>query len=1204
MPRAFLPRPAPGTSYPIAPSRPGDFAAEDAALLATIGRNMGVARARSEGRVPNPASRAYAFYAALFGLALSQVGNQPAEAESDRLVREGREGLQVRARAQFRGLCAVFALREALGLTVRLESVQLTRERDAFSRVLVPNLNAAPGGRPCWNRARFFTVQAPGGPPEVLAGLSPLTAIYPAATPPRTALAGVYWFDGETGTWYDPTGPELAPDRGVFTLPPATAGLVRGALKRWLGQALQVFTPGSLAPLGVEPRAEELVREELNAWLRELGGAVVADGLDVVDAPIPTPADEQPETVPRFLNPVGRGVGSLLLSDLPLVRGRLVVTRSQLADRTRRVWGRLFGQPDWAARADALPATGPNLGDALGLGAHVAPVGFVVVDKLFTPRLTFLTSNGELSKEWAALPVQNGSVTEYALLPFEPEILTLLSKDELISRVSAELAQDNQNYIVRLRFGDREVTRLYSISGEGAYAVDDVVPPDTLDVRLFPNFDLDAVRPLLPTTSDGRQPDATYYARVRLGPDWPFDVRAFQLQGDAAAQQVTFLRNPDKRGSTHLAHPPGAYPPGEALFFTLPERPDGFYFGGRGLCLVRLHAPFAAGAMPSTWDVGVDFGTSNTCVAIRGEGAPETLDFPILTTTLFARPPYGAILNTNEGASAAFDFFYKFQAGDRQLNEQPYFPTQILTQQEQIGATRAPEGEIDLAAGLIHFRNVNLTGAFLLELTQEFGLDREEGMRPLTRRFRLEQDIKWSRREWLRVFMAHLRKQVVLSAAARNARIARARFSYPRAFTRAEEVLFREEVTRAWGQGLLDPQGALLTESEAVRHTLAVNANQHVVFDVGGGTTDLIAFDAQHPVLQTSFKLAARHLNGYVAASPAFRDAFAKAAVDVLGEDYYFAIDLFRGEGRSEKQVMNAWVGLLQSLENRDQAGHALAAVVMKLQDPGVGERQALAVRGFFLSAALLFGGLSFFAGRLLKAASEGRFDPAGRPFALTGVTLTFTGNGSKLYRLLSPPHDDFGPVIDRLFRVGLGLESVDPLSTRFAGIYTLGNVLAPKVTVALGLLQQNGAAAVDLPVANLLGETLPPEPGAENDWRGDSLAAFYARAGRYIRSFVPPRAAPPEFAAFLDALASRLPRGLNGRHAVIPSAGTNWHEALKGEVFAQASPRIKDRVHEAVKALGKDAEALEGGGEVPALEPLFISELMAVLDQIRADHA
>jgi hypothetical protein len=89
MPRAFLPRPAPGTSYPIKPAAPGDFAAEDATLLATIGRNMGVARAKSDGRVPNPASRAYGFYAALFGLALSQPGNQP-DADEARLVMEGR----------------------------------------------------------------------------------------------------------------------------------------------------------------------------------------------------------------------------------------------------------------------------------------------------------------------------------------------------------------------------------------------------------------------------------------------------------------------------------------------------------------------------------------------------------------------------------------------------------------------------------------------------------------------------------------------------------------------------------------------------------------------------------------------------------------------------------------------------------------------------------------------------------------------------------------------------------------------------------------------------------------------------------------------------------------------------------------------------------------------------------------------------------
>ena len=74
MARVFLPRPVPGTQHKVPTNASGAFVEAGAALLGQIGRDMAVAQARTEARVPSPTSRAYTFYAALSGRALAQDG--------------------------------------------------------------------------------------------------------------------------------------------------------------------------------------------------------------------------------------------------------------------------------------------------------------------------------------------------------------------------------------------------------------------------------------------------------------------------------------------------------------------------------------------------------------------------------------------------------------------------------------------------------------------------------------------------------------------------------------------------------------------------------------------------------------------------------------------------------------------------------------------------------------------------------------------------------------------------------------------------------------------------------------------------------------------------------------------------------------------------------------------------------------------------
>ena len=1197
MPRGFLPPASPGTSYPIVTPPPADFAEGDAALLSQVGSNMAVAEAQTEGRVPSPLSRAYMFYTALFGRSLAMTGNDPgapaagaaagAAADADRLATEGRRALQTRARATFRGLCAAFALRDALGLEIALRRVPLVADDRGLARVLLPNLRTGPGGAAYWQAVRLFTVRAPADAasrPEVLAGLSPLTGLFPAARPPGRALAGVFWYDPATGAWRDPTGPD--PTGTDSPLSSQTSAAVRGALAAWLQSVRASFATGSLAAVGLDARREGLVRAELDAWANELTGVAHGD-VRVVAGSV---ASEGGEPVPAFLLPTCQGVAPAVLSDLGQHQGRLVVTSTGLRDRTRRVWGRLAGHPDLGARVATLPVSGDNLGAALGLGATAAPTKFVVVDKLFTPKLSFLTQKG-LSDEWRALEVSNHGSIEHALLPFAPEILELLDPLDLAASARGELSQDMHHYIVRLTVGGSEVVQLYSTSGEGPYAVDSAVLADTVDLRVFPNFDLDPVRSVL-TKPDGTAPDATYYARARLSPTWDFGVTAVRLDRTEGQRRVAPTGTVERRGSLHATEP-GAYPPGQADFFTLPDKPDAFSFGGRGLCVLALRPPGrtpAAGLNAQDWEIAVDFGTSNTCVATRaadGTGTAAPLTFPVFTTTLLKTPTYTALEPVNEGAAATIDFFYKLSDADQRLTPYPYFPTQVFTQQKQLPGT--PDGVLDLSAGLIYFLTPSLgTGLQALRLTE--GFDVPGDARPLSKRFRLETDIKWTRREWMGAFMEHLRKQVALSAAYQFARVKKASFSFPKAFSRADESNYEMVLSRVWGSEVVQP---LLSESEAVRNTLAGQANPHVVFDIGGGTTDVIGFNGQRPAFQTSFRLAGGQITTYVHASPLFRKALADVVDIIRPGAYAVTLDMLGGAGPA--QVSSAWTGLLQVLDDDDPSGRLLANVFLNLAESGRADDDAgRAIRGFFLTNVLLFGGLGFYAGRLLAAASAGAIPDGAGPFPLGDTSITLTGNGSKLFRAVSSERSPFDPVFEALFRLGLG-SATQPARVHFNGIYTLPDgTVAPKTTVALGLLSAGNSGGAAIPVANIVGETVGDETFAS------PLVPFYARIRRG-EPFVAPSTPPAELAAFLGALSEHLPRGERNGYPVVPGVGRDWHLGIMDTLYPRSVGALQERLAATAAGLPDSDDDV---AVTSAMEPLFVAELGALVDQVREDYA
>ena len=1210
----FLP---PGGPFPPQPQN-GDFTDGPPDLLEQIGSAMKVRRAATEGRIPSPVSRAYLFYANLFLRSLGDADDR-SDTDPDVTASKGRKELQNEARRTLRGLLATFALRDVLDLDIGFKSVRLSKKAtDSINQVLVPALDATPGGQSLWNPVQFYTLRV-NGTEEVLAGRSPLTGLYPSATPP-SQLTGLYWYaQGDDGPqWYDPTSRTLD-EKGEFMIADRTLHRVRQYMRAWLDDVLPTLTQNALQKPGIEMEQRDAQRfmEELQAWRDELGSVDVPAEVDVSSSPIATGGD----TPLPFLSSTVQAPVHQIWGDLPMHKGRLIVTREEVRSETTRLYGRHFGSARYEDVLDRLPREGSNLGKQLGLGEDAIPVPYLYIDELFTSNLTLLTTydadtedRGGLSEEWTGLDVDFGGTTEYYLIPLDPKILEIMDPEELVRSLSAELAGDNQNYVVRLDFGGTTITKLYSTTGKGAHQVDALIDRDEFDLRLFPNYDLDAVRHLITGGSEQQSNpshedlvDDTYHARLRLSPSWdfrrtdPFRVDGNQVRTSIQDDAVEIGDESERSGTAKST--------GKAVFYTISETPDGFHVPKRGFCLLDLRDPRTSGVTTTDWSVGIDFGTSNTCVAYRDandEAAdPEILQLPVMTTTLLGKPNYNARFgHVFEGASAVLDFFYNYTGDDDDLMSQPYFPTQLLTQQQTVES----DDVFDIKNGLIYFDNIGLAEPALLSLIEGFPQIQEE----VPQRFSLKQDIKWEKTDWLRVFMHHLRKQIVLTAAARNARVKDLHFSYPKSFDFQFRNRFEGDLDMVWGEAT-DESLTLASESEAARDHVVGGFNQHIIFDIGGGTTDIIGFHEKEPIFQTSFKLAAGQVNDYVLDAPTFRNKFIEAieqrAKKKVIEGFKDTsvgggsevIEKFQKNASNTKEkgvVLQLWLGLLQRITDVDDSNDAKLLIRILNYLRTEADRQD-AIQGFFLSNTLLLGGLAYYTGQLLDQAADGGF--GNEAFSLSQVTLTLTGNGSRLYNMLTNAEYPFADVMKQLFRAGAGKKEED-LNVEFDGLFTHNDEPAPKVTVALGLLQNTRQGELrDVPVANVAAEEGFPTPDGETNFN-TSLVDFYQSVVKKETTFDPPREVPPNLEGFLDALGDAMPFGKHGQFKVIPAAHRDWTEDLKEEVYTRAVPFIKNRGHDNAIL----AEDIEGVAEEdrPALEPLFIAQVVGMMEAIRQEYA
>jgi hypothetical protein len=1173
MARTFLPKLTGGigTSQTYAPT----FIDGDEDLLRQVYENMEIGAASTEARAPSPFARIWQFQRSL----------------------EGRMGVEERRRAvsAFRGIVALFALRGYyhFQLQVDVTSGLIAHPNSSNGAPRIPELfeihtGCLPESRsPQPAEARFlfgrriivFNLLEPGHePPSVIAGYSPLTLIVPAARSIENsqALSAAFWYDRQGKRWLDPTEQS---DRLQGRLPQEAREQIATWLdmvlshKRADGEGLAILEQDRLPN-----SADTLVTGLLQNWRREIrptsdlrGGSTSIATLPRSEVLLQVEHSEGTNfAVPRLLETVYSAGRNTLPTDFHSAAGIIYVTLEESKNPHQRIYGNVFGSPEIHERLQhpLTPAEGSNLGTALDRSGE-APVSYVIVDKLFTGKLGRVQNGlNTVAPEWAALSVQEqaAQLNGIYLLPFDSAVLRYFTPEELREETFAYNNIGAVQVALRARGKRAEVRHTYTI--EHITVVD-----PSLDLRFFPKYRLDSVADLdrqLPMESD-----RLYHARVRLSPELEqLPLRWLERNG-SPIDGVLWPQGDYAPGTNNFAE-------GRQFFWTLPATtvPSAFQIEGFGLLLLNLFDLNHHAQVPSTWRVGLDFGTTNSSVAVdRGAGNVQTAEkLPVFVTTFlqsFATQLRGG---SDEGRSALADFFFWQNPTTAFLNDIEYFPTQILTR-HALTTDRLPYGGFDLRNGLAFFPNVSLAtidNPGLTDLIFGFGSLGGTQVKP---RFNLNRELKWRAQDgtdraqiWRGVFHRHLRLQLVLTAAYNKACISHLIASYPKAFLPEEVSEYRELLRKVWGDRT---DIELRSESAAAAVTLEISrGHEYFLIDMGGGTTDIAVFKNQSIEEECSVELAGGILEEFVVRSAPFRAVLART-VEIPGE----LSKAFVAEGGDPGFYKTCFHGLL--------AKHGTSALA-RARNVGAKDK---ATQAFFLSAILLYSGFAFFCGRWLK---QRRKNTAG---TAPEEHLQWLGNGSTFIRLLSAGEMTFQDVLARIFNEAAGASAKPQPLRDDAKTIVVKGLLGEKARIA--------SATSEKVFGLMLSDSL--QAGDRRLPETETLAAFYQEfeadnsitwhgleEGRVFRSFLETVQRALDGGVFNKA--KLLDVGLLGA-----KDRANWAV----QIAVAHGENIAKKV---VNLRLKDNKARWGGvlqsPDTLYVEPLFISELAALLVQIRETFA
>jgi len=738
---------------------------------------------------------------------------------------------------------------------------------------------------------------------------------------------------------------------------------------------------------------------------------------------------------------------------------------------------------------------------------------------------------------------------------------------------------------------------------------------NALDLRIWPNFRF-STAPKLPP----QDVDRVHYFRIRQQEAWDLQTqilaRPAKVEGEAASAVRSFPVKawddgwPDTLEPLHFRSSRCyAFPAKEANVTGIEGNggrewePVGLVFEGRGICLFRLEEPAAVPqGNAAKWRVGIDFGTSNTCAAYTVDasgvvGTPQEIRFEMQTMSLQTNPKYERVDDLlargqyTEGPAAVLDFPYKY-ADETHVTEAAYFPTQWLT--------RLPEGaepnntKFLMSNGLIFARNL-LDFKDIVQLLNDYPPKQEPDRRP----FHVVPDPKWKYQIYRPAFLRHLYRMLVYHAARRGAKITSAAFSFPRAFLKKDVDWYRNELNTIFqDEGGVPASGmALITESEAVQNLLTTGeiSESPLVLDVGGGTTDLLGI-FQEKRFQASYKFAAGLVNKYFTASPPLQQMFEEALWKVIKEEdrgtrlgdqqadrKKLLKDLFSNQDGDLHEVRTDYIQqgffrILGMLEERHYP--LLVNQLQRLAEGAQNQAKRKALAGFFHTLVLLYAGMVYQAGRLMRQQNIGA----------NNVKVRLIGNGGRFYQFLSHRNSDFDKVLKGM------------LFASYKQKPEFKIVLEPegKALVAKGLLA--------------------PSQGNRADVTADTESHDYLMKLSEQSATLP---TPEQFeklmgsdmVPFLEALDRELPGGQLDASTVIPYCEPSLLTEMR-RLFVSIPTAVFNREMIHAKSLKEDwskAEELAKTSETAAIphresalatEPVFVIRLKCLIDQIRDNYA
>lgn len=1231
----FLPKTA-GEAFEVTRQSDGFFVDEKQSFLLNVARKVAVDDAGDDqGRTPSILSRAYSFYTDLFPGSLSVEG---ATTSSRIAARE-------RATRQFRGIVSLLALRGSLGLDLRLKSFTPAGSSsipscEGLHEVLKSALAEAPGfDKPVWRASIRYLVNRLGEREEPLCGLSPYTLFFPAAKR-LTTCRQVFWYHPSSGRWLDPTS-DWERERGTVESVVQHEGIsvdydlikwIRGHLVSFIQNSLDERFISQLGGLGIDHLHADQIRALMAEWLQAMQQR---EFVPVVAQLVPATFGllQNDQSVPILEQANGVALGGQedftrrVLTGLPVVtdhasgKVRILLSKEILSDPKIRVCGTLMGKSALEVSLVDLPLQGDRFTIRDGDTAYHVDLPFLNVEKIFLDQMHLL-SQEETSKNFFGL---KGAQDEYWLFPLHENILNYIDLDHqqggahagnVPITASLEGSGKSREILVTLKLGSRTFTKSYATDKRKR-----VVNPGELDVRIWPNFrfaDRSDQPPLPPKPAD-----RTYHLRVRQHPNWKLETDVLvRIKSNNSVHTVIRRVSPDAQiGSVTSESKFGPFR--MARYYRLQssssgsggvpmnnQQPVGFSFRGTttdlqfqewGFCLLRLAAPHDPGERAAQWRVGIDFGTTNTCVCLQEssggtlEPITDTLLFRIRTDSLhkiptYTPPAFDPPNKQSEGAAAVVDFPYKYDGTENApLTLQTHFPSQFVTRQDG----EIDDGEFRIENGLLFPRNATIDSNDISSVLKLFPLPQNT---PFDQRVhRLYGDIKWSNSKFRKAFLWHLYKLVTLEAAARGAAITGATFSFPRAFTRDQVSAFRAEVLAvfsAHGGVEIDSTHDFVSESDAVGRWMArhPDRNSHIILDVGGGTVDYLGIRGRTPSFQCSYKFAGRYVNKFFAKSRVFRDRFKEvvlAAVETATKersatlfDRLLPKKTAEGGCLDEALLVQAFFGLLgmvtpQNLPEILSHLKGLAKKQIVGASPQLTEDVKKSTRGFFLTLVLLYGGMAYQAGRLLKKGGEQE----------SNLQIDLIGNGSRFYHYLRVGDKPFDPILCLLFNLGYQSNTQLNLTVKFQE--------DGKSFVARGLLE--GPAEVEVAPVTL-------DKG--------SLEEFNARLRPNSQMKF------NDIDEFLGGLSNNLPGGKFQQNTVIPFCVDDIRNELSGLVLKTVDMvKIEElenaRRHSELLAQadqfdrsnnGKEAELRRS--EAAAIEPPFITRLGALLDVIRDEYA